>query len=134
MSLRDCCCRRGSRLPPAPGRYAEFHENALPSDCSPPRGAIAQPLPAAFQPPSRSRVRQRCREIPDRVYIDIGVTTQAQKSEAAAAENATRLSAVITAVKRAAGTGAELTTTEYSVNPNYTYPRNGGTPTLSGIP
>ena len=62
----------------------------------------------------------------------MGVTTQAQKSETAAAQNATRLSAVITAVKRAAGPGAQLTTTEYSINPNYNYPRNGGTPTVVG--
>jgi hypothetical protein len=64
-------------------------------------------------------------ETPDRVYIDIGVSTQAPKSENAAAQNAEHLSAVIAAVKRAAGAGAQLATTEYSVNPNYRYPRNG---------
>jgi hypothetical protein len=71
-------------------------------------------------------------ETPDRVYIDIGVTTQAQKSEAAASENAARLSAVIAAIKRAAGSGAQLTTAQYSISPNYTYPQGGGTPTLVG--
>ncbi len=39
---------------------------------------------------------------------------------------------MITAVKRAAGAGAQLTTTEYSISPNYNYPRNGGTPTVTG--
>ena len=39
---------------------------------------------------------------------------------------------MIAAVKRAAGAGAQLTTTEYSINPNYNYPRNGGTPTVVG--
>jgi hypothetical protein len=71
-------------------------------------------------------------ETPDRVYIDIGVSTQAQRSEDAASENATRLSAVIVAMKRAAGAGAQLTTTEYSISPNYNYPRNGGTATVAG--
>ena len=71
-------------------------------------------------------------ETPDRVYIDIGVSTQAQKSEDAASQNATRLSAVLAAVKHAAGAGAQLTTTEYSISPNYNYPRNGGTPTVVG--
>jgi hypothetical protein len=73
-------------------------------------------------------------ETPDRVYIDIGVSTQAQRSEDAASENATRLSAVIVATKRAAGAGAQLTTTEYSISPNYNYPRNGGggTATVAG--
>jgi hypothetical protein len=71
-------------------------------------------------------------ETPDRVYIDIGVTTQAQKSELAASQNAARLAAVIAAVRPAAGPGAQLTTTEYSISPNYSYPHNGGTPTLAG--
>jgi hypothetical protein len=71
-------------------------------------------------------------ETPDRVYIDIGVTTQAQKSEAAASQNAARLSSVIAAVKRAAGPSAQLTTAEYSISPNYNYPHDGGTPTVVG--
>ena len=72
-------------------------------------------------------------ETPDRVYIDIGVTTQAQQSEAAASQNAARLSAVIAAVKRAAGAGAQLTTTEYSINPNYNYPAERGYPHGRGL-
>ncbi|HVC29690.1 MAG TPA: SIMPL domain-containing protein, partial [Steroidobacteraceae bacterium] len=62
---------------------------------------------------------------PDRVYIDIGVTTQAPKSGSAAAQNARRLAAVIAAVKRAAGFGAQLATTEYSISPSYEYPQHG---------
>jgi uncharacterized protein len=86
------------------------------------------PRPATIQVTGQAKVS----ETPDRVYIDIGVTTHAQKSEAAAAENAARLSAVIAAMKRAAGAGAQLTTTEYSISPNYNYPRNGGTATVVG--
>lgn len=70
-------------------------------------------------------------ETPDRVYIDIGVTTQAQKSEAAASQNAERLAAVIAAVKRAAGSGVQLTTTEYSISPDYSYPPHGA-PVIRG--
>src|SRR5579872_2904766 len=100
--------------------------------------AIAQPYSGAPPtPPPRPATIQvtgqaKVSETPDRVYIDIGVTTQAQRSEAAAAQNASRLSAVIAAIKRAAGPGAQLTTTEYSVSPNYNYPRDGGTPTVVG--
>jgi uncharacterized protein len=94
--------------------------------------AIAQahpdPRPATIQVTGQARVS----ETPDRVYIDIGVTTQAQKSQAAASQNATRLSAVITAVKSAAGAGAQLTTTEYSISPNYNFPRGGGSATIVG--
>lgn len=96
--------------------------------------AIAQqpsprPLrPATLQVTGRAKVAAA----PDRVYIDLGVTTQAQKSQAAAAQNAKRVSAVITAVKRAAGGGAQLTTTQYSIGASYNYPRDGGTPTITG--
>lgn len=96
--------------------------------------AIAQPSPPGQPRPATIQVTGRAQvsETPDRVYIDIGVTTQAQKSEAAASQNAKRLSDVIAALKRAAGPGAQLTTTQYSVSPNYTYPRGGGTPTVVG--
>lgn len=96
--------------------------------------AMAQSSPAGPPPPATLQVTGQAQvaEAPDRVYIDIGVTTQAQKSQAAASENAKRLADVIAALKRAAGTGAQLTTTEYSVAPRYTYPRNGGAPTVVG--
>lgn len=100
--------------------------------------AIAGPLPGSppVPPPRAATIRvtgqAKVSETPDRVYIDIGVTTQAQKSQPAAAQNAARLAAVIAAVKRVAGPGAQLTTTEYSISPNYNYPRDGGTPTIVG--
>ncbi|HEX5206223.1 MAG TPA: SIMPL domain-containing protein [Steroidobacteraceae bacterium] len=93
---------------------------------APPRPRL--PRPATIQVTGRAQASKP----PDRVYIDLGVTTQAQKSEAAASENAARISAVIAAVRRAAGPGVELTTAQYSINPNYNYPRDGGTPTLVG--
>ncbi|HEV2442778.1 MAG TPA: SIMPL domain-containing protein [Steroidobacteraceae bacterium] len=94
----------------------------------PPPGSPRPPRPATIQVTGQAKVS----ETPDRVYIDIGVTTQAPKSEDAASQNASRVSAVIAAVKRAAGSGAQLTTTEYSVSPNYNYPRDGGTATVVG--
>lgn len=98
--------------------------------------AIAQPAPASPPPPRPATIQvtgqAKVSETPDRVYIDIGVTTQAPKSQDAAAHNASRVSAVIAAVKRAAGPGAQLSTTEYSVRPNYNYPRGGGTPKVVG--
>ena len=96
--------------------------------------ALAQPPPARPPRPAIIQVTGQAKvaETPDRVYIDIGVTTQAQKAEDAASQNASRLSAVIAAVRHAAGTGAQLTTTQYSISPNYNYPRNGGTPTITG--
>lgn len=93
--------------------------------------AIAGPPPGypPGRPPRPGTIRvtgeAKVSETPDRVYIDIGVTTQARKSEAAASQNAARLSAVIAAVKRAAGSSAQLTTTQYSISPDYSYPPHG---------
>ena len=84
--------------------------------------------PATIRVTGQAKVSQA----PDRVYIDIGVTTQAPKSEVATSQNATRVSAVVAAVRRAAGSDVQLTTTQYSVSPNYKYPREGGTPTITG--
>lgn len=96
---------------------------------APPPGLPSAPprRPATIQVTGQAKVSAT----PDRVYIDIGVTTQARKSEAAASQNAVRLSAVITAVKSAAGTGAQLTTTEYSISPDYRYPPHGAA-TITG--
>jgi hypothetical protein len=100
--------------------------------------ALAQPYPGSPSgpPPGPATIQvtgqAQISETPDRVYIDIGVSTQARESQLAAAQNASRLSAVIAAVKRAADPGTQLTTTEYSINPNYSYPPAGGTPTLLG--
>jgi uncharacterized protein len=96
--------------------------------------ALAQPAPDHPSRPATIQVTGQAMvsKTPDRVYIDIGVTTQAKESEAAASQNAARLSAVIAAVRRVAGSGAQLTTTEYSISPNYHYARDGGTPTVVG--
>lgn len=87
----------------------------------------AAPRPATIQVTGEAKVSQT----PDRAYIEIGVTTQARDSEAAASQNASRLTAVVAGVKRAAGPGAQLTTSQYSINPNYSYPRDGA-PTIMG--
>lgn len=108
---------------------------ALTAACS---WAVAQPSPGLPPaPPPRPATLQvtgqaKVSKTPDRVYIDIGVTTEARKSEIAAQQNGARLSAVIAAVKRTAASGTQLTTTEYSISPNYNYPRDGGTPTIVG--
>jgi uncharacterized protein len=69
---------------------------------------------------------------PDRAIIDLGVVAQAQTAQAAAAQNATRLDAVLREVKSAAGPGAEIKTISYSLDPNYRYPKPGGPPEIAG--
>ena len=69
---------------------------------------------------------------PDRVEIDIGVTTRAAQSQDAATQNARQVDAVLAAARKAAGPTAVLKTISYSLNPNYQYHPNGGQPTLEG--
>jgi len=69
---------------------------------------------------------------PDRVQIDLGVTTRATHSQEAASQNARQLDAVLAAVKQAAGPTATLKTIGYALNPNYQYHVSGGEPTITG--
>jgi uncharacterized protein YggE len=69
---------------------------------------------------------------PDQAQINVGVVTQSQNAQAAAAQNAQRLEATISALRKVLGAGAEIKTTNYSLTPNYRYPREGGQPTITG--
>jgi uncharacterized protein len=69
---------------------------------------------------------------PDRVQIDVGVSSEAEHSEQAAADNAREVDAVLGALRPAAGPGAELKTVSYSLSPHYQYHQGGGQPTLTG--
>ncbi len=69
---------------------------------------------------------------PDRVQIDIGVSSQSEQSAEAAANNARQVAAVLAALRPAAGAGAEVKTVSYSLSPNYQYHKGGEPPTLSG--
>jgi len=69
---------------------------------------------------------------PDRVQIDVGVVTQAARSRDAASQNASRLDAVLAALRKTLGAGSDIKTISYSLNPNYQYHPNGGEPTITG--
>ena len=58
---------------------------------------------------------------------------QAATAEQAASDNATRAAAVFDKLRALLGANADIRTVNYSLNPNYTYPRDGGTPTLAGF-
>ncbi len=68
---------------------------------------------------------------PDRAQIDIGVETHAAQSQAAATQNATRLTTALAALRKAVGSSGEIKTASYSLNPEYEYHPNG-TRTLTG--
>jgi uncharacterized protein len=69
---------------------------------------------------------------PDQAQIDVGVVTEAKNAQAAATENAEKLDAVLGELRKALGLGADIKSTSYSLTPVYHYPKEGGTPTITG--
>jgi hypothetical protein len=67
---------------------------------------------------------------PDQVQFDIGVVTQAAAAKDATDQNASRSSGLVQELK-AAFPSATIKAVNFSVNPNYQYPREG-TPTIAG--
>jgi uncharacterized protein YggE len=69
---------------------------------------------------------------PDQARIDLGVITQAPTAQAAAAQNAQQLSTTLAELRKVIGSNADIKTISYSLTPNYRYPKDGGTPTITG--
>ncbi|HEY1492219.1 MAG TPA: SIMPL domain-containing protein [Steroidobacteraceae bacterium] len=92
-------------------------------------------VPALAQQPPLSSIRvtgdAQVTAKPDRVQIDIGVSTRADTSQAAATQNAKQVDAVLAAVKKSAGPTALLKTVNYSLSPAYKY-QNGHEPLIVG--
>lgn len=68
---------------------------------------------------------------PDTAILTISVVTQARRAIDAQQENATRSDAVVSTLKAAAGAGAEVKTSGYSVQPQRVY-RENQPPTITG--
>jgi uncharacterized protein YggE len=69
---------------------------------------------------------------PDQALIDIGVLTQAETAQAAAALNAKQLDAVLAELRKLLGQSANIKTISYSLSRYYRYPKEGGKPEISG--
>ena len=68
---------------------------------------------------------------PDTAIVTVSVVTQNRQALVAQQDNATRTDAVVRALKAAAGSGAEVKTSGYSVQPQRIY-KEGQPPTISG--
>lgn len=68
---------------------------------------------------------------PDTAILTISVVTQSRRAIDAQQENATKTDAVIQALRAAAGTGSEIKTSGYSVQPQRMY-RENQPPTITG--
>lgn len=69
---------------------------------------------------------------PDQARFTLAVTSHAATAQDAAAQNATQTTAVIGQVRATLGTSGEIKTVSYSITPNYTYPKDGSPPILTG--
>lgn len=94
--------------------------------------ALAQSGPVS-QSPATIRVQgeSTISVTPDIAEMDVGVLTQAASAQAAADQNG-RESAQVVSQLRQALPGVEIKTIDFSVNPNYQYPKEGGQPTIQG--
>ena len=68
---------------------------------------------------------------PDQVKVDATVVTQGKSAQDAAGANATQVAAVVAALTKLLGQGADITTVNYSIGPVYTYPPNAP-PVITG--
>jgi hypothetical protein len=95
--------------------------------------AMAQQAMQAAQPPSIVVTAEAIVTAkPDQAQIDIGVVTQSATAQAATVENAQRVDATIKTLRGVLGSGDEIKTIGYSVNPVFRYPKEGGTPSITG--
>jgi uncharacterized protein YggE len=94
--------------------------------------AAQPPLDRTAHPYIRTTAEATVSAKPDRARLTIGVVTQAANAQTAAARNATETESMLAALRRSLGAAAEIRTSGYSLTPNFTNPRNGGPPVLSG--
>ncbi|MGA7415401.1 MAG: SIMPL domain-containing protein [Bryobacteraceae bacterium] len=68
---------------------------------------------------------------PDIAELDVGILTQAQTSQAAADQNATKAKQVVAVLQRLVAPG-DIKSVNLSVNPNYRYGKDGGAGVVTG--
>jgi uncharacterized protein len=93
--------------------------------------AQSAPTPREPIPTIASSATAEAKYTPDRATISISVQTRAPTAAAAAADNAKKQNAVLSALRGLGLTNDQLSTTGYNVNPEYRYDPNR-TPTLTG--
>jgi uncharacterized protein YggE len=69
---------------------------------------------------------------PDQARLATGVTAEADTAEKALAANTELMAKVVSGLKDAGIDPKDIQTSNFSVNPRYTNPRDGGTPEING--
>lgn len=99
---------------------------------------IAQPVAAAeiqiasTGPVIELTVSDTVNAKPDAAMVSAGVTTRAQSANEAARQNAQRMDAIITRMKQLGVAAADIQTSNFSLNPQYTYSNDGKPPVFVG--
>ena len=70
--------------------------------------------------------------MPDQAVIEFGVVTQNSNAANAASENARQTDAALAEVRKLVGSGDQVKTAGYSVQPNYQSPKPGSAPVIAG--
>lgn len=69
---------------------------------------------------------------PDRADVSLTVYCQAATAEAASQANAAATTQVLSALKKVIGSSGQIKTSGFFASPQMQYPRNGGTPKITG--
>lgn len=96
---------------------------------------VVIPAPAAELRPASSievTAEAEVEAAPDVAVLEFAVRTEAETAAAAARENAARMEATLTALRKALGAKAELQTGSYTLRPSYAQRRDGGTARVVG--
>lgn len=91
----------------------------------------AQEIVSAEPPSIRVHGEATVSAEPDRAQFDIGVVTQAASAKAATDQNAAQTKALMDELRTIVPPGA-VKTVNFSVNPNYRYPKEGAAATITG--
>jgi uncharacterized protein YggE len=93
---------------------------------------LAQPVPVAPTVPYiRVHGEATVSAQPDRVQMDVGVISQGPTSQAASELNARQSNAVVEQLRKMVP-AANIKTVNFSINPNYQYPKDGSPPAILG--
>ena len=93
---------------------------------------VAHPALADGAPIIRVTGEATVSAAPDEGRIDLGVMTEDANAERAARLNATKLEAVLGALRKGFADSTKIKTLSYSLNPKYRYPSGGGQRELDG--
>lgn len=90
-------------------------------------------VPIARKPFVRANGEATVSAKPDQAKVNLSIVNQGKTAALVANDNAARSQAVLDKLRAALPKNTEIKTVNYNLSPQYTYPRDGGTPELNGF-